>query len=201
MAAYPYVHNTGNLKSFLGKIPEIGIPEKVTQNYLVSIGFKSTNDRQIISVLKFIGLIESTGIPSDLWNKYRVKSKSGIMLAQAVKKAYSDLFTLYPDANRKDNEALRDFFSSNTSVGEKAIQVIIKTFRALVEMADFESDDSIVMPTEIESNQTPLKSTTVKNSAGVTVNINIELTIPETDNPKVYDLFFEAMKKHILNPQ
>lgn len=33
----------------------------------------------------------------------------------------------------------------------------------------------------------------------VTLNINIQLTIPETENEKVYESFFEAMKKHLLS--
>ncbi len=33
----------------------------------------------------------------------------------------------------------------------------------------------------------------------VALNINIQLTIPETENEKVYQNFFEAMKKHLLS--
>ncbi|MGJ8666619.1 MAG: hypothetical protein ACSHW7_09655 [Patiriisocius sp.] len=34
---------------------------------------------------------------------------------------------------------------------------------------------------------------------GVTINLNIQLTVPETTDEKVYDKFFEAMKKHLLS--
>jgi len=33
----------------------------------------------------------------------------------------------------------------------------------------------------------------------VSLNINIQLTIPETENEKVYENFFKAMKKHLLS--
>lgn len=34
---------------------------------------------------------------------------------------------------------------------------------------------------------------------GVTLNINIQLSVPETTDEKVYDKFFEALKKHLLS--
>lgn len=43
------------------------------------------------------------------------------------------------------------------------------------------------------------KQLTSKLGSNVTLNINIQLTIPETENEKVYDSFFEAMKKHLLS--
>ncbi|MFY0592965.1 hypothetical protein [Roseivirga sp.] len=33
----------------------------------------------------------------------------------------------------------------------------------------------------------------------VTLNINVQLTIPDTDDEKVYENFFKAMKKHLLS--
>jgi len=40
----------------------------------------------------------------------------------------------------------------------------------------------------------------VTNELGqnVILNINIQLTIPDTDDEKVYESFFKAMKKHLL---
>lgn len=43
------------------------------------------------------------------------------------------------------------------------------------------------------------KQITSNLGSSVTLNINIQLTIPETENEKVYESFFEAMKKHLLS--
>jgi hypothetical protein len=43
------------------------------------------------------------------------------------------------------------------------------------------------------------KKITNELGKSVTLNINIQLTIPETENEKVYDNFFQAMKKHLLS--
>jgi hypothetical protein len=47
---------------------------------------------------------------------------------------------------------------------------------------------------------TPSVTRKITNELGqnVTLNINIQLTIPDTDDEKVYENFFKAMKKHLL---
>ena len=142
---YPYHVNTANVKRFLEHIPSAGVPDKVTARHLESVGFKSTNDRAIIGILKFIGFLSSSGNPTELWRAYRNKSQSQKVLAAALRKAYSTLFTTYPDANRKDNEALRNFFSSHTSVSESTMNLMVRTFKTMSDMADFSSADTPIL--------------------------------------------------------
>jgi len=109
MAEYPYVQNTGRLKQFFSHIQSSAVPQKVTIKYLESVGFKSKNDRRIIPLLKFLQFIDSSQVPTELWRKYRDTKIAPNVLAQAIKKAYSKLFEIYPNAYRKDDEALRNF--------------------------------------------------------------------------------------------
>lgn len=67
------------------------------------------------------------------------------------------------------------------------------------------------VPTEDENSETPMESNSVIDTPSVTrkittelgqnvtLNINIQLTIPDTDDEKVYENFFKAMKKHLLS--
>jgi hypothetical protein len=141
MADFPYVPNPAGLKKFFAHIQSAGVPEKVRIKYLETVGFKSTNDRYIIGVLKFLGLIDSSGVPTDVWQKYRNRSKAAAALGGAIQSAYDDLFGTYPDAYRKDNEALRNYFSPHTKVGERTLGLIVSTFKALCELANFDSPD------------------------------------------------------------
>src|SRR5215472_16948064 len=103
-ADFPYLTNPASLGRFLEKIRAIGVPSKVNAVYLNSLGFKSSNDRPIIAVLKFLDFIDGSGIPKENWQKYR-SSAARAVLASAIRKAYSELFATYPDADRKDAEA------------------------------------------------------------------------------------------------
>src|SRR2546421_625375 len=140
MAEFPYTVVGNNLKRFLQHIQSAGVPAKVTNAYLESVGFKSTNDRAIIGVLKFIGFVESSGAPSAAWISFRSTSDGRVILAKALREAYSDLFATYPDAYRRDAEALRNYFSTHTKLGDRALTSVVQTFKTLCEMADFDPE-------------------------------------------------------------
>jgi len=205
MADFPYILVTGSLKRFFGHIQSAGVPTKVVTSYLLKVGFKSTNDRPIISVLKFIGFINGEGTPTDRWIAYRNRTEAGRVMAEAVRVAYSDLFATFPDADRKDNEALRNYFSAHSKVGEKALGAIVGTFKTLCELADFEPNSSASVPPPAESPEdhgaavspTQMIPPQVPATAP-TININIQLELPATEDAAIYEKLFSAMRKHLF---
>ncbi|MEE9554186.1 MAG: DUF5343 domain-containing protein [candidate division Zixibacteria bacterium] len=201
MEKSPYIQSQNTIRRFFSHIQTSGKPSKVTYKYLESVGFKSKNDRPIIGILKFIGFLDSSGVPTELWQKYRTKQRGGIVLAKAIKSAYSSLFLLYPDAHRKDTEALRDFFSTHTTVGAASLQMMINTFKALCELANFEADASEYL---LETSSPPVSSaiTSQKTTqSGLVININIELGLPSDADPKTFENLFSAMKKYLIDAQ
>lgn len=207
MAEFLYTPKSSSLVDFLGTIQTVGIPDKVTVAYVKSLGFTSSNDRYIRSILKSLGFLDSSGVPTDRWKIYRDKKKAPAELAIAIQEAYSALYSVYPDAHRKDNEALRNFFTSNTTVGEKAVYYMVNTFKALCELADFAL---VPQPSQPIHMAEPLKITmppggeievteTTAPAQGITVNVNIQLTLPETKDSSIYDSIFESLKKHLLS--
>jgi uncharacterized protein DUF5343 len=206
---YPYHVNTANIKKFMEHIQTAGVPTKLTFQYISSVGFKSSNDRALLTVLKFIGFVDNSGVPNDTWRAYRNKSQSKKVLAGALRKSYATLFSTYPDANRKDNEALRNFFSSHTSVSEGTLGYMVRTFKTMADMADFESaaESAVELETglekkpeqEKEKGGTVVKRQVTGSAAGLTVNINIQLQIPATENAAIYESLFAAMKKNLLS--
>src|SRR5947208_9137261 len=112
---YPYTTVPGKLRELLKRIPNLGRPEKVTVAWLKAAGWTSSNDPSMIPVLRFLGLIGNDGRPTELWDAARSPTpENRARLGQAIRNAYADLFALYPDANRKDAESLRNFFRTHT---------------------------------------------------------------------------------------
>lgn len=210
---YTYHVNPIKVKEFLQRVQTAGVPSgKVTFQYISSLGFKSSNDRSIITILKAIGFLDKSGMVTDVWRAYRNKDQSKTVLAAALKKAYPTLFATYPDANRKDTEALRNFFSSHTDVSEGTLSYMVRTFKIMAGMADFESPAAPLPTSDPEESPLEVTEETIADAAGaakrkvittatngMTVNINIQLQIPATDKADVYDSFFAAMKKHLLS--
>ena len=143
MTEFPYSFAAARIKEFIEQIPAVGVPEKVTIKELEKRGFKSSNDRNIIPILKHIGLTDESGVPSEEWKAYRNRSTNRALMARLVRLAYSELFELYADASTCSDSELRDFMSTKTSSGERVVQAMVATFKTLCSLADFESEASV----------------------------------------------------------
>lgn len=204
MAGLIYTPSAASIPKFLRHIHTAGVPEKMTQAYLVSTGFKTKNDRALIGIMKALGFISTSGKPTARWADFRDKSRSKQVLGQAIKGAYSDLFATYPDADRKDTEAIRNFLSSKTKVAESTLKLAVLTFKTLAAEATFDGSDArasappdVSIGGETVMATAPLIDTRV-GSLGTAVTINIELHLPETDDADVYEKLFAALRKHLM---
>jgi hypothetical protein len=184
----------------------MGTPEKINQSTLPQMGYKSSNDRYIPSILKFVGFIDSSGAPTEVYKEFRKRDVSKSVMANALRGAYADLFALYPDAPKKDFQPLRDFFSGTTKAAESVLKLIVDTFKTLCEFADFEAVPTPVTSQQIQTtSQTqptaqPLVQLPITREGGVNVNVNIKFELPITKDSDVYDKIFESLKKHLLTP-
>lgn len=208
MADYPYIMGPNILKRFIQEIPSTGVPDRMTTVELESRGYKSHNYRVIIPILKFISFVDASGKPTDSWTNYRNKEKSGAVMAQCVRAAYSDLFKTYANAQDKDSEALRNFFSTRVKGSDNVLNWTVGTFKALCELSDFKAtgtdSGSGEEEEEGEVEDKPKKKMTMtvpSAPSGMTVNLNIQLVLPTTENAEIYEKFFAAMKKHLLDAE
>lgn len=207
-ATLPTIVSPKSIDRFLTVISSAGVPAKVDTNYLKSVGFKSGNDTALIKIFKTLGFLDGSGVPTDRWRSYKDSTKSKKVLGEAVKAAYSGVFGIYPDANRKDDEAIRNWIRTETGGSDLAVQRMLSTFKTLVGNADFEGLEELshtggVAQRTTSSNgqavQTPVISAPIATKSGPIVNVNIELQIPPTNDPVIYENFFAAMKKYLLD--
>lgn len=206
--AFVYTTVPGKMSGLFGKIREIGVPQKASADWLREIGYRSSNDRGMLTVLKFIGFIESTGAPTALWRNYRgADYRKG--LAAGIREGYQDLFNTYPDAHQQSDEVLAHFFSARTDAGKQVVDKTVATFKALTEGADFDSPTELLSTSKAGPSVADLrgpsadhevvaKSSVSNLSNGLVININIQLTLPESTNGEVYRQFFTAMRESLL---
>lgn len=197
---YPYIPSQRPLKKFLNAIQKLGTPDQIMVKTMPQLGFKTSNARYIPSVLKFIGFIDPSGVPTDDYKNFKNIGISKSVMANALRTAYADLFKLHPDAPKKDFQPLRDFFSGTTDAGEDVLKMTVQTFKTLCEFADFEA-----APPKIEEKRKRKEERTIEEKpqqipAGLTINLNIQLTLPATEDATVYDKIFKALKENLLSP-
>lgn len=204
----PYTEVSGRLPKFFEKIQTTGIPNVVDSKWLASIGYKSKADVTILRVLRSMDFIDKDGKPTERWKNYRDRKSAPKIIAQAVKDNYSELFSTYPDANKRSPSELKSFFAPQMNVSDATLNKVVATFNALVSISDFGASN------DLESEKIPILSDNSnfpneqngktqndydqKPEGLYTLNINIQLTLPITTDEKVYDELFKSLKKNLF---
>ncbi len=204
MADFPYAAVPSKLESLLDKIKTVGIPDKATKTWLHSIGLKSSNDRSLLPIVEFIGLVDSSRHPTSSWSEFRQAAKSKTVLATAIKRGYASLYEVHADAHLRSEEELKDFFKAHSTAGEQAIMRTVKTFQVLCSLADF-SAVSVNGASANEGGNGASADTSVPlvappssvESPTPTLHIDFQVHIAADAPPEQIDKIFESMAKHL----
>ena len=206
----PYMLATGLIPKILEKIQNARRPDRFTQDFLeTKLGHSGGSARPIISLLKRMGFLGSDGVPTSLYDQFRNTETQGFAIAQGMKAAFGELF----DRNEYVYEMPRDKLTGliveitgNTKESSKT-RGIIGTFLALNELANFEDDVPPPTPDphreETSSTALPvdpktLPTTATDNSIELRVGYTINLNLPETTNPEVFNAIFRALRANLL---
>jgi hypothetical protein len=198
MANVPYTPNPPNVKKFFEKIQAAGTPPKLHQAYLPTIGFKSSNDRYLIGLCKSLGFVDTAGKPTIKWSEYKDRNKAPKVMADAIKTAYADLYSTYPDAEKKDDDTLQDYFASTSGAADSVVRLMVRTFKSLCELADFEAVAVEEYVTTSTARAGEKVSEIPLGMKPITININIQLQLPATEDVTIYEALFSALKKNLF---
>lgn len=204
-----YLTSTKNLGGILNSIIGAQAPEKFTTRFLESLDYKSTSDRLVIGVLKSLGFLADDGRPTQRYYEYLDQTRSESVMAEAIREAYSDLFQVNKQANKMSKPEVVNKMKtlSQGQYSESVLDKMAMTFTALCSHGDFES-----IPNKASAEDEGRKSTqkekeedgagTEEKHVGKGLKIgglvyNIQLILPESRDPKVYDALFESLKRHL----
>lgn len=203
-----YLVSTKNLLPILTALQSAKAPDKLTGPFLKSLGFTSSNDSLYIKLFREIGLIDSTGSPTDRYFKFLDQSQAKRIIAECIEEGYSDLFAISIKAYELPEADIKNKLKTLTQ-GQKEdniVNLMAKTFKALCDYADW-SKPKINNPVNQEQsppadkhNKNPEspedhpRDTKIKPS----LHYNIEIHLPETRDNAVYDAIFKSLKEHLL---
>ena len=215
MALIPsYLITTKNLEAFLNSLITAKAPEAFTQKFLESLEFKSSNDRLYIGLLKGLGFLDANAVPTERYFKFLDQSQSKQVLAEAIQEAYGDLFAVNKKANELTQKEVKNKLRTLTQgkISDKVLHLMANTFKALVDYAEWDkatkkpedkkeqgaekkigSAGKIVPPNEeIEEDDFSVKLPKTQ------LHYNIQIHLPESRDPAVYDALFKSLKKHLF---
>ncbi len=206
----PYVSVPGSIVKILEKIKEAQTPETFSQDFLkTKLGFNGGNYMTFISWAKKTGLLTPEGSPTQLYRQFRNPTTSAISIAQALKIGYAELYSRNEYCHDLDKKAFKGLVMEATgdSHDSKKVENIVSTFFNVKTLADF---DTIMSSTNSEKQTTPKtepniqeQSTThndnQKGRIKLGLNYTINLVLPKTDDPAIYNAIFKSLKDNLLN--
>lgn len=210
-----YLVTTKNLESFFNSLITARAPEAFTQKFLESLEFKSTNDRLYIGLLKSLGFLDPNAVPTERYYIFLDQSQSKQVLAEAIKEAYGDLFAVYTKANELTTQEVKNKLRTLTQGknSDKVLGLMANTFKALVDYAEWDSaakkgeekKGKVTGPKaeSAEKEAHPIQEEIEEESIGekphkTQLHYNIQIHLPESRDPAVYDTLFKSLKRHLF---
>lgn len=196
----PYVAQPGTITKILEKAKSAKTPDRFTQDFLTTVlGFKGGNYKQFIPLAKKLKLLNTDGSPTDLYKKFRNNSTSKEAMAQALKNGFSDLFERNEYANKLNDGDLKGLVVEITGLEntDRVVQLICQTFKLINKMSDFNKPLSDDLKGDDEK---PVNDSLLNNFKEFDMNLSytINLVLPKTDDPAVYNAIFKSLKENLL---
>jgi hypothetical protein len=173
---------------------------KVDPDYIKSLGFSAVSGKHLFNILKQLGFVDEKDEPSSVWLAYAADESRGLILAEAIKKAYADLFAVTLCPYLEGDESLVDFFKIHVKASSRDIELMLETFRNLSEQADFQDilcTDGAPEPATPVSREASLPE--VKVNPNLQLNIQVHIA-PDTPEEKI-EAIFKNMRKYLLGKE
>lgn len=202
----PYMPSVTNLANILGAIQKAGVPDAFNLDFLKDLGFTSSNDRPVIKVLKYLGMLDSSGRPQNSYREFVDHTKAKAVLATRLRAAFDDLYLSDKDAHNKSAEQLKGWFKTKTGVGDAVAKKMATQFKALASYADFSAasatepkppvPDTKHKPEDAKPPKPPpVEGADVK---GFGLVYRIEIHLPDTQNVETFRAIFRALREELI---
>jgi hypothetical protein len=207
------VQVANQLPKFFDVVRDGTAPANFSRAHLKDIGFASSNHHAIIPLLKGLGFLTADGTPTERYKQYLDKTQSRVIMAQAVKDAYGDIFVIKAKPSKSDRAMIEGKFKSTYNLTELVASRAAATFLALLDLCDdatLVSDSTLAkpksFPTPDDTDKQPefrdVDFQKKQNGNGGTVEIglryNIQIHLPATKDIEVYNAIFRSIREHLI---
>lgn len=194
----PYLSNYKNVGELFQRIASAKKPESFTTGYLSdTIGLKSSSDRQLITLLKTLGFLDSAGRPTSEYDQLKNSNRAPKAIGAAVKRAYEGLYAANENVHSLSGSELKGLISQVAGSDTGVTSKIQGTFSSLVKIADLSDTEG-----SHESSDAPEKAPAVQpertgRSGGMRpeFHYNIQVHLPANATEETYLSIFNSLRK------
>jgi hypothetical protein len=167
----------------------------------------------VVPLLKRLNFLLADGTPTQLYTRFRNPSERASAMLEALKAAYSDLYARSEYAHLLTKDKLRGLVVEVTGLepDNQIVQATVGTVQALkavgeineatktgVPQADHGSESvvPIAPPATFERSESWHKRQ--EQEVGMNLSYTINLNLPPSPDPEVFNAIFKALKEHLL---
>jgi hypothetical protein len=196
---FPYTTRPGALRRFLSEVPTRPRPTRVDDQLLRSLNLSGGENRTILRVLKAIGLLSSSGEPTEQYAEFMDAERGPAVLGQLLRTTYAPLFQASHQPHREPDERLRNLFNIHSAGAKQTIDFQIQTFKALADHADFTAAPVTGASTRGTAGGAT-SGVTLPHTTGQSVPIHIDLHIhlPEGKTTRDYEYIIQDLARYIF---
>lgn len=208
MASLPYISTPGNIDKALNGIKAAAVPERVSQDFVKTIlKIGGGSGAQMTSFLKKLGFAAPNGSPNELYRRFRNPSSSGGAVATAIRGAYAPLYTRNEYMHELDDAQLLGLVVEETggAADSTAVKLTVSCIKHLKKFASFaeasEATQNVALPAAPATTENkPNQHNGDRRELGFGLNLGytINLNLPATSDPLVFDAIFKSLKQHLL---
>jgi uncharacterized protein DUF5343 len=203
----PYVNGYGGIPKLFAKIKEAAVPPKFTQDFMNTIlGLKSSSFRAMIPLLKRLGFIDQSNVPTQPYKDYREDSLSGPIMAERLREAYKALFDANEYAHKLDKKELQGKLKSLLGAAEddQNIPFVAGTFLELSKLAKWDGTapraKKEVQEAAAGRGEGPVQDRNQESLVGARLGLSytINLNLPATTEIEVFNAIFKSLRENLL---
>jgi hypothetical protein len=210
MAALPYVTAPGNIEKAIKGIKAAATPETVSQDFVKTIlSVKGGSGNQMTAYLRKIGIASADGKPTDLYKKLRNPSTEGWAVAEALKIGYAPLYVRNEYVHKLSDDDLKGLIVEETGAeaDSNSVSMSLACFKQLKKLAKWETpapettaekSPAEVIPPRVTSSANGCAADAPPQRLGLSLGYTINLNLPATSDPAVFNAIFRALKEHLL---
>lgn len=209
MASLPYITAPGNIDRALNGIKAAAVPPRVSQDFVKTIlKIPGGSGDQVTAFLKKLGFANPDGSPNEAYRRFRNPTTSERTMAAAIKKAYAPLAVRNEFFFKLNDNDLLGLVVEETGGAHDAnpVKLIVNCIKHLKEFADFTEGDEETGRSETRREETEVvlanalsrEGDRQQKNLGINLGYTINLNLPATSDPAVFDAIFKSLKEHLL---
>ena len=223
---HPYVQAPKHLSECIAKFRR-SVPPSVTASTLQKLGIASKNERYLLTTLRFLGLIDASGKPTQSARELFSRADDGDFqstLSDIVRTQYKDLFQLRGEdvwaVNKTD---LVTYFRGNDQTSAIVGQRQATTFHTLRVLCGYATSSASRQPptkshadskskgsksskrSNAKAPVSPGRGADARGSRGelrersVGLTVRIEINLPADGDQATYDSIFRSIRDNLIN--